>query len=503
MNKPTSNSGRDGGRPAGPRQRGGRNAKSRPGGKPNRPASGKGGPPRDRRAGQQRARPGDQKATSGLLSRHLALTVLEAVIRDRTSLDRALPTALDDRRFIELAARDKAFARLLAMTVLRHHASLDKVVTEFLSKPLAANAERIRLILLIGAAELILLDIAPYAAISTAVELTRLSGKTRHFDRLANAVLRRVSETGKPLYETRYAATDNFPDWMIRAWQAAYGNEVADQIATASLKEAALDFTVKDDLAGWASRLEAEVLPTGSLRRAGGGQVDELPGYDEGAWWVQDAAAALPAKLLGATAGMRILDLCAAPGGKTAQLCATGADITAVDIAYPRLERLRANLDRLGFAADIASGDAATWRHVEPFDAVLIDAPCSATGTIRRHPDILHLKRAGDIDRLVEVQQRLLDNAATLVTNGGTLVYCTCSLEPAEGPERIDAFLAAHDTGSTQFERVPLSPVEIGGHDEWITPVGDLRTLPFHNPAESLALAGLDGFYAARLRRRT
>lgn len=500
MNKPKPHKGRNTARPADARARDGRKAK--PGGKPKRPASGKAKPPRDQRAAQRRPHAGDQKATSGLLSRHLALTILEAVIRDRTSLDRALPTALDDRRFVGLDARDKAFARLLAMTVLRHHASLEKVVAEFLSKPLAANAERIRLILLIGAAELILLDIAPYAAISTAVELTRLSVKTRHFDRLANAVLRRVSETGKPLYETRYAATDNFPDWMIRAWQAAYGNAVADRIATASLREAALDISVKDDPAAWASRLDADVLTTGSLRRAAGGQIDELAGYGEGAWWVQDAAAALPARLIGAGPGMRVLDLCAAPGGKTAQLCATGADVTAVDIALPRLERLRANLDRLGFAADITSGDAATWRHVEPFDAVLIDAPCSATGTIRRHPDILHLKRPDDIDRLVDVQQRLLANAATLVVAGGTLVYCTCSLEPAEGCERIDAFLAAHATGAVQFERVPLSAGEIGGHDDWITPAGDLRTLPFHDPAENPALAGLDGFYAARLRRR-
>lgn len=462
--------------------------------RPSKPGLKQGGAPQ--RQGQS-----GRKATAGLQSRYLALTILERVMRDQTSLDSAIPDALADERFIDLAPRDKAFARLLAMTVLRRHASLDAVVGTFLSKPLAANAERIRIILLIGTAELVLLDIAAHATISTAVELTRLSARTQHFDRLANAVLRRVSETGADVYKEHDKATANFPDWMIEGWRTAYGDDAAERIATASLQEAALDITVTDRPIEWADQLEAIVLPTGSLRRAAGGRIEELPGYDDGGWWVQDAAAALPAQLLGAGSGARVLDLCAAPGGKTAQLCATGADVTAVDVSLSRIDRMRANLDRLDFSASMVAADATTWRDMEPFDRVLIDAPCSSTGTIRRHPDILHLKRRNDIARLTEMQLRLLQNAATLVAVGGTLVYCTCSLEPAEGEECIEQFLAKIETGRLRFVRQPITAAEVGGQSDWITPAGDLRTLPFHMPAENPALAGIDGFFAARLQR--
>jgi 16S rRNA (cytosine967-C5)-methyltransferase len=438
------------------------------------------------------------QAKSGLEARYLALTILEAVIRDQKSLDAAIPEALTDERFAHLQPRDKAFARLLAMTVLRHHNNLQAVINTFLGKPLSPNAERIRIILLAGAAELTILKIAPHAAISTAVELTRLSAKTLHFDRLANAILRRVSEKGTELIEARDAVM-NFPEWMISGWQAAYGKETASRIAAASIAEAALDLSVKDDAVQWASRLDAIALPTGTLRRAAGGRIEDLDGYREGGWWVQDAAAALPARLLNAGPDDRVLDLCAAPGGKTAQLCATGAAVTAVDVSATRIERLRANLDRLGFDAISVASDATTWRSTERFDGILIDAPCTATGTIRRHPDILHLKRSGDIQRLNEMQDRLLKNAASLVNVGGTIVYCTCSLEPAECEQRIEAFLSGALSG--KFKRRPITAAEIGNQAEWLTDVGDLRTFPFHLSQENPALSGIDGFYAARLER--
>jgi 16S rRNA (cytosine967-C5)-methyltransferase len=441
------------------------------------------------------------RATAGLLSRYLALTILEAVIRDQTSLDTAIPDALSDERFADLAPRDKAFARLLAMTVLRHHVDLQALIDTFLAKPLAANAERIRIILMAGAAELTLLSIAPHAAISTAVELTRLSAKTLHFDKLANAILRRVSEKGAKILAERNNPAANFPEWMIAGWQEAYGAESAGRIAAASLQEAALDLTAKEDAIGWAARLDAIVLPTGTLRRAAGGRIEDLDGYKEGGWWVQDAAAALPAKLLGPKPGATVLDLCAAPGGKTAQLCATGADVTAVDVSATRMQRLRTNLDRLGFDANTISADATTWRSLEPFDHILIDAPCTATGTIRRHPDILHLKRQGDTERLAEMQQRLLRNAGGLIAVGGTIIYCTCSLEPVECERQVDAFLNDPGPGTRRFERRPITSAEIGHQSDWITPAGDLRTFPFHLAHENPALAGIDGFFAARLVR--
>jgi 16S rRNA (cytosine967-C5)-methyltransferase len=460
-------------------------------------------PGRNRRHDHTRSQADRAPKPAGLLARHLALLTTEAVIRDRLSLDRALPGLLTDTHFAGLEPRDKAFARLLAMTVLRRHTDLDRVIGHFLEKPLSADAIRIRLILLAGAAELTLLTVAPHAAISNAVELTRLSPKTAHFDRLTNAILRRVSEKGAELLAETTDPAANLPPWMIAGWQNAYGEETAARIAAASLTEAALDFTLKDPASAekWAAELEATILPTGTLRRAAGGRIETLPGYETGDWWVQDAAACLPARLLAPAPGDRVLDLCAAPGGKTAQLVSQGADVTAVDVSLDRLERLRANLDRLTLDAHTIAADATTWRGGTPFDHILIDAPCSATGTIRRHPDILHLKRADDTRQLIDVQARLLRNAATQLRPGGTLVYCTCTLEPAECEERVDAFLAAPGARHLAFARKPITPSEVAGQAGWITSAGDLRTFPFDLPNETPALSGLDGFYAARLIR--
>jgi 16S rRNA (cytosine967-C5)-methyltransferase len=240
--------------------------------------------------------------------------------------------------------------------------------------------------------------------------------------------------------------------------------------------------------------LQAELLPTGSLRRAAGGAIDVLPGFAEGAWWVQDAAAALPARLLGEVAGRPVIDLCAAPGGKTLQLAAAGARVTAIDRSAPRLERLRQNLARLGLHADVLAADAAEYRPPEPAAAVLLDAPCSATGTIRRHPDVARTRRPGDLAALAGVQDRLLDAALAMLRPGGLLVYCVCSLQPEEGPARIDALLQ-RDTG---VERLPIAAAEIGGLAAAITADCDLRTLPSH----WAEIGGLDGFFACRLRRR-
>jgi 16S rRNA (cytosine967-C5)-methyltransferase len=263
------------------------------------------------------------------------------------------------------------------------------------------------------------------------------------------------------------------------------------------LAEAALDITVKDEPAAWAERLGGIVLPTGSVRLKAGGRIEDLAGYSEGAWWVQDAAAALPARLLGTVAGLSVADLCAAPGGKTVELAATGARVTAVELSGERLVRLRANLERMHLDAELVEADATTWRPRQTFDAVLLDAPCTATGTIRRHPDILRLKRPEDIAALSDLQTRLLDNAVQLLRPGGTLVYCACSLEPEEGSDQIARLLAREP----RLARAPIKPGEWGIAPDWITPDGDLRTLPFHLPDARAELGGLDGFYAARLVR--
>jgi 16S rRNA (cytosine967-C5)-methyltransferase len=420
--------------------------------------------------------------------RALALDLL-ATLLDR---GRLLDELLDDRRLARLDERDRAFVRLLLATTLRRLGQIDALIEACLDRPLAPRAARVSHALRLGVCQLLFLDLAPHAAISTTVDLVK---HTPHagFAGLINAVLRRLARDGAELIATQDAARLNTPDWLWRSWCAAYGEDTTQAIAAAHLTEAPLDLSVAADPAGWAERLEAEILPTGSLRRPAGGAVSRLPGFDSGAWWVQDAAAALPARLLGAVGGRRVADLCAAPGGKALQLAAAGAEVTAVDRSAARLERLAANLARLGLTARVVTADAAAWAPGESFDAVLLDAPCSATGTLRRHPDVARHKSPGDVTALAATQARLLDAAAGLLAPGGVLVYCVCSMQPEEGPEQIERLLAA----GAPFERAPISPDEVGGLAELITPAGELRTLPIHLADQG----GMDAFFAARLRR--
>jgi 16S rRNA (cytosine967-C5)-methyltransferase len=267
-------------------------------------------------------------------------------------------------------------------------------------------------------------------------------------------------------------------------------------MADAISHEPSLDLTVKSDAPQWASRLHGETLPTGTVRTLLQGSVTMLPGFSDGQWWVQDAAAALPARLFGDIKGKAIADLCAAPGGKTAQLAQAGADVTAVDRSPARMARLRDNLARLSLRADEVVTDAAEWAGPgKSFDGILVDAPCTSTGTIRRHPDVAWLRQEADIAVLAVLQKRLLQKAVALLKPGGTLVYCTCSLEPEEGEQAISALLAAE----SGLRRQPIDPGEVAGLSEIVTEAGDLRTLPCHLPHEDPRLAGLDGFYAARL----
>ncbi|MGE0723743.1 MAG: RsmB/NOP family class I SAM-dependent RNA methyltransferase [Alphaproteobacteria bacterium] len=307
-----------------------------------------------------------------------------------------------------------------------------------------------------------------------------------------NAVLRRIAREAPPPLDGPEAASANTPDWLWSRWSATYGEAAAAAIGRAHLGEPPLDLTIRDDVRKWTDALGADLLPTGSLRLRAAGPVTALPGFDDGAWWVQDAAAAIPARLFGDVRGRSAIDLCAAPGGKTAQLASAGAEVTAVDISPRRSAILRENLDRLRLAATIVVADANQWRPDSPADVVLVDAPCSATGTIRRHPDIPQLRAAADLTRLVEVQDRLLDAAVAMTRPGGTIVYATCSLEPEEGPARIDALRAR----GAPVALDPIAAAELPGLPEAIVD-GTLRTLP-----SMLADAGgMDGFFAARLRR--
>ncbi|MBI1251283.1 MAG: methyltransferase domain-containing protein [Alphaproteobacteria bacterium] len=422
-------------------------------------------------------------------ARRVAAGLLSAVLDEGRTLDDAL--ARSDT-FAALEGRDRAFARAIVSAALRRLGGIDLVLARFLSRPLPESATLARALLRTAAAQLLVLGTPAHAVVSETVSLANAERKAQGFAKLMNAVLRKVAGEGPAILDAAAPGVD-LPAWLSARWRAAYGGEAAAAMASALLLEPATDLTAKTDAAAWAERLGAELTPTGSLRLPPkAAPVPDLPGFAEGAWWVQDAAAALPARLLGEVRGQSVADLCAAPGGKTLQLAAAGAKVTAIDIDAARLERVAQNLKRARLEATLIAADAGNWSPAAPFDAVLLDAPCSATGTLRRHPDAAWLRRPGDIPKLSQLQRRLLDAAARMVKPGGLCVYAVCSLEPEEGPAIVTAAL-----GAGAWRRKPLSAEDVSGCAAFLTPEGDLRTTPAHWPERG----GLDGFYAARLER--
>lgn len=442
--------------------------------------------PANRRSPSPRQRPGD-----GLAARAVALQAVDAVLVHRRPLDEALER---DAPKAGLDDRDRAFAFKLAATLLRRLGQIDALIDGCLATPLPPRLAPVRSLLRLGAAQLLLLATPPHAAVDTTVRLARQLRHSGHVP-LINAVLRRLAREGAAALAQQDAARLNTPEWLWQSWAAAYGADRTRAIALAHLPEPPLDLTVKPgiDPDRMAAELGAVRLPGSTVRLSHAGGVSALPGFQEGAWWVQDAAAALPARLLGDVGGKHVLDLCAAPGGKTAQLAAAGARVTAVDRSPARLRRLAANLQRLSLHAELVEADVAAFRPDAPADAVLLDVPCSATGTIRRHPDIARIKTPDEVAALSQVQARLLAAAVQMLAPGGLLVYCACSLQPEETEGIIDSLLAA----GAPVRRLPIGAAEIEGWEEVLTTAGDLRTLPCHLDS----LGGIDGFFAARLQR--
>jgi 16S rRNA (cytosine967-C5)-methyltransferase len=432
----------------------------------------------------------------GLAARRIAADILDGVLLKRRMLDDQLDGAAAHPGLKTLSDRDRALMRRLVATILRRLGTLNHVLARLLDRGVPTDAPRAHSALLIGAAQILWMDVPDHAAVDLSVRLVQSDRRAARYAGLVNAVLRRCAREGAPLIEELHGQSPDVPSWLLARWSAHYGEDSARKIAQALGEEPSLDLTVKSDHEAWAARLHGEILPTGTVRTLLQGSVRMLPGYDDGQWWVQDAAAALPARLFGAVAGQRILDLCAAPGGKTAQLAHAGAIVTAVDRSQNRIARLQENLTRLALHAETVVADATEWDGGRgQYDGVLLDAPCSSTGTIRRHPDIAWLKQDSDIAALGDLQSRLLHKASSLLRPGGTLIYCTCSLEPEEGEQAIAALLAA----DASLSRVPIAAAEVAGLSEIITAQGELRTLPCHLPHADPRLAGLDGFYAARL----
>lgn len=439
------------------------------------------------------------KLPAPTLTRLYAARAVQLVRRDGLTIEGAFTAQAG---YNALEPRDRAFARLITATTFRRYGQINAVLKPLLKEKPPAF---IMAVLETAAAQLLFLDTGAHAAVGEAVNVIKSSAKTKGFGGLVNAVLRRVSESGK-IAAAKTAPSDNFPRWLTNSWAKAYGRLALRKMSLQLIKDPPLDLSVKSDPAGWAEKLGGTLLPTGTIRLKKIGDVTALPGFDDGHWWAQDIAASLPVKVLAETlplGGARVLDMCAAPGGKTLQLAAMGANVTALDISEQRMERLYENLKRTQLSARSEVGDGRKWQRPKTetgeseaqYDAVLLDAPCSSTGTFRRHPDVLFNKAHTDIGKLASLQDKLMKAAAQHVAPGGHLIFCTCSLQPDEGEARIQQFLK----NRTDFRLNPLLTESQLQDLNVVTQDGFVRSLPHYLASDG----GMDGFFIARLIRKT
>lgn len=422
----------------------------------------------------------------GYLSRLIAARAFRRVLRERRQIDEAI--GFETAQYA-LSQADFGLVRAILTVSFRRLGTIRAAMKRCAASGEVADAGLLQPLLVTAFAQVLFLDVPDHASVDCAVEIAKRDADAKHYASFANALLRRVAAEKAELLANLGAEQLDTPGWLLDRWAMFYGPETASRVAKAHLVEPPVDLTLFHAIS---SEISGQMLPTGSFRLATQQPIASLPGYHEGLFQVQDAAAALPARLMRAKPGMRVLDLCAAPGGKTAQLAAAGADVVAVERSAARVVRLRENLARLKLGADIVTGDAMEFAG-GTFDAVLLDAPCSATGTIRRHPEIAWTKTLSDILALASQQARMLDAASKLVKAGGFLVYSTCSLEREEGEDPVERFLEQRP----DFQRVPISPGESDIRGEMITSAGDLRALPCH----LAEWGGADGFFAARLQR--
>lgn len=438
-------------------------------------------PPREK-SGEK----GPRAEPPGFRARLVAARAHRRVMRERRPIDEAI--ALETKT-APLPPADLGLVRAILTVAFRRRGTIRQALASRAATGEIAEAGPLQPLLETALAQILFMDVPDHAAVDCAVEIAKRDSEAKHYAAFANALLRRIAAE-KAQILANMPDTVDAPEWLFERWSRAYGAERAEAIARIHRQEPPVDLTI---FAPLSPEIAGRMLSTGSFRLETEAAIAALPGYAEGRFQVQDAAAALPARLVGAKAGMRIADLCAAPGGKTAQLAATGAAVLAVERSARRAERLRENLARLKLPAEVMVGDALTLE-AGLFDAILLDAPCSATGTIRRHPEVAWTKTLVDILALARQQRAMLESAARSLKPGGLLVYATCSLEPEEGERQIEAFLADHP----QFMRRPITVEADGIAAEMLTSAGDLRVLPCHLAKEG----GADGFFAARLQRR-
>jgi 16S rRNA (cytosine967-C5)-methyltransferase len=418
-------------------------------------------------------------------ARRTAVALLRGVLEGREQLSDVLR---GDGLLLRLSPADRARAQRLAVTVLRHLGRADAMILKFADRAPPSEAHTI---LRLAVVELCELGEAPHGVVDSAVTLMRATGKSKRMGGMANAVLRRVAEEGPAIWGDLPEA--QLPKWMRRRMIHSFKEPAVVAMEATHALGAPLDITVKEDAPAWAEKLGGEVMPNGSVRLRGSVQVTELPGFETGDWWVQDAAAAVAVNLLAPKAGEQILDMCAAPGGKTMQLAASGAEVMALDQSRERMHRVRENLERTGLGATLITGDALTWEPEQEFDAVVLDAPCSATGTIRRHPDLPYIKNGAALDELFELQKQLLDTAYGMLIPGGRMIYCTCSLLSEEGEQQIK-----HGRTRLGFEVCDIPYEALGMNPEWAArDETGLRLRPDYWPEHG----GMDGFFITLLRK--
>lgn len=421
-------------------------------------------------------------------SRELAFLILKKVLDDGSTLENAL-----ERFSGDVAPKDRGFIRHLVATTLRRLGQLDRIINHCTKTKLGNTQMAIRHVLRLGICQLLFAEVPAYAAVDTSVNLVerRVIRKLHYLKNTVNAILRKVDRDRDELLKKFGNSRLNIPDWMLGRWDAHYGPAVVKKVISEVLCEAPLDISLNagEDVTHWATELGGGALPTGGLRLNSAGNIPDLPGYNEGAWWVQDLAAQLPVHLLGGKEGDQVLDLCAAPGGKTLQSAAKGSLVTAVDISDKRLQRLSKNLERVSLKADIVTADVIEFNPKRQWRYILLDAPCTSTGTIRRHPEILWSRRQEKIKELSILQSKMLDRAVELLEPGGTMIYCVCSLEAEEGSDQINALLKRHST----LKRKEINKKEMLMLESAILETGDVQTLPYYFHG------GMDGFFISRL----
>lgn len=440
----------------------------------------------------------DTPTIPGLAVRQTAAKLLAAIVEQKTSLDGLTDEQHGQPHYKALDGRDRALVRAILITALRHRRTIQALLEKRLDRPLPANATTLTHILHVAAAQILFLDLPNHAAVDLAVEHAKHDPRTRRFANLVNAILRALIRIKDRALPAALSQTVDAPDWFVERMNETYGVETTNAILASHRIEAPIDFTVKADAVAFADALGGTLTPTGSVRVSKpDGVISTLPGYENGEWWIQDAAAALPARLFKKIEGKSVADLCAAPGGKTAQLAQAGAVVTAVEQSANRLRRLQENMSRLKLDAKFVHSDLIDLPEDQKFDAVLLDAPCSSTGTVRRHPDVLWTKNVADIEKLAAVQYRLLKKAVQLVPVGGTIVFSNCSLDRQEGEDLIDRFIAAEKNVAID----PVASDEIEGIEPLLTSRGELRSTPADFDLGTPQISGMDGFYAVRLTR--